>query len=287
MRDHPGIRRPGARAFMALLIAAAGLGLSTIPRARLAEAEIPVVEPSAATDGRVRIPSLGLDAPLGAQRVARDGTMPMPYGPVDVAWYDFSLHPGMGGVPLTSGNTILSGHVDFAATVPYTGVRYAGPAVFADLARLRPGAVVELTRAHTVTYRVVSVEILAAAQAEWLAQFASTPVEMLTLFTCIGTFNPRTADYSDRLVVKAVRVIGEARRLDSTPDQRFLYGTGGTSDPLALLAAQTRPVTALYAKDPEGASWLMFVPGAPSFINTLTGRLRPDVLVIGRVAPAD
>ena len=250
---------------------------------RPAEGAIPVVEPIAASDGRIRIPSLGVDAPLGVQRVAPDGAMPMPYGPVDIAWYDFSLHPGLDGIPGTSGNTILSGHVDYAANVSYAGVRYSGPAVFSDLARLRPGATIEVARGRTVVYRVVSVDVLPADRADWLAEFASTPVEMLTLFTCTGDFNPRTSDYSDRVVVKAVRVLGEARRLDITADGRFLYGTGGTTDPLELLAAQPRAVTALYAKDPQSDASLLFVPGAPSFINTLTGRLRPDALVIGRV----
>ena len=251
---------------------------------RHADAATAVAEPPAAVDGRVRIPSLGLDAPLGVQRVAPDGSMPMPYGPVDVAWYDFTLHPGLGGVPGTSGNTILSGHVNYSANVPYAGVRYSGPAVFADLGQLRPGATIEIVRGRTATYRVVSMDVLPAERADWLTEFASTPVEMLTLFTCTGEFNPRTSDYSDRIVVKAVRVVGEARRLDVTADGRFLYGTGGTSDPLELLAAQPRAVTALYAKDPLGDEWLTFVPGAPSFINTLLGRLRPDALVIGRVA---
>lgn len=255
---------------------------TSLPRS--AEAAIPVIEPAAAAEGRIRIPSLGLDAPLGRQQVASDGTMPMPYGPVDVAWYDFGLHPGLGGIPLTSGNTILSGHVDYAANVSYAGVRYNGPAVFADLGRLLPGATVQIVRGRTVIYRVISVDVLPADRANWLDEFASTPVEMLTLFTCAGEFNPRTAAYSDRVVVKAVRVVGEARRLDVTGDGRFLYGMGGTTDPLELLSAQSRSVTALYAKDPLGDQWLTFVPGAPSFINTLTGRLRPDVLVIGRVS---
>lgn len=266
----------------------AGLALTLVAHAspmRIAEAGIPVIEPPAAVDGRVRIPSLGVDAPLGVQQVASDGTMPMPYGPVDVAWYDFVLHPGLGGVPLTSGNTILSGHVDYAANVPYAGVRYNGPAVFSGLERLRPDATIEIARGVTAaTYRVISVDVLPADRANWFDEFASTPVEMLTLFTCTGVFNPNTVSYSDRVVVKAVHAVGAARRLDVTGDGRFLYGVGGTTDPLELLAAQSRPVTALCAKDPLGDQWLTFVPGAPSFINTLTGQLGPDVLVIGRVA---
>lgn len=274
-------RRASALAVAALLLMAAAASEAVQPTSAAA---IPVPDPPS-TEGRVRIPMLGIDAPLTVRQVAPDGTMPMPLGPADVSWYDFSIHPGLGGVPVASGNTILSGHVDYVANVPYTGVRYSGPGVFADLGRLRSGASIEVVRGPvTASYRVVSVEVLPAEQADWLREFAATPVETLTLFTCTGEFNPRTFDYSDRVVVKAVRVIGVARKLDVTPDNRFLYGIGGTSDPVELAAAQTRAVTALYARDPAGTEWLTYVPGAPSFVNTLVGRLRPEALVIGRVA---
>jgi len=253
---------------------------------RVAEGVIPVIEPAAANDGRLRIPAIGVDAPLGVRTVAPDGSMPMPFGPVDVSWYDFGLHPGMGGVPVISGNTIISGHVDYAANVPYAGVRYNGPGVFYDLGRVRPGARIEIARSGaTVGYRVTSVEVLPAERADWLTAFAATPFETLTLFTCTGEFNPLTIEYSDRVVVKAVRILGQANRLSLTGDGRFLYGTGGTSDPLELIEAQPRSMTALYAQDPRTGEWLTFVPGAPSFINTLNGRLSPEALVIGRTGP--
>lgn len=253
---------------------------------RAAEAAIPVIEPPAATDGRIRIPSIGVDAPLDVRQVAPDGTLPMPLGPVDVSWYDFGLHPGLGGVPTLSGNTILSGHVDYSANVPYAGVRYSGPAVFYDLDRLRPGDRVEISRSGaTVGYRVTSTEVLPAEQADWYSIFSSTPVETLTLFTCTGEFNPSTVEYSQRIVVKAVRIIGQAKQLSLTGDGRFLYGIGGTSDPVELIGAQTRSITALYSQDSKTGQWLTFVPGAPGFINTLDGRLNPGSLVIARVAP--
>jgi sortase (surface protein transpeptidase) len=254
-----------------------------VPPQRVAEAVIPVIEPVAANDGRLRIPAIGVDAPLGVRTVAADGTMPMPLGPVDVSWYDFGLHPGMGGVPVISGNTIISGHVDYAANVPYAGVRYNGPAVFYDLGRIQTGARIEIARAGTtVGYRVTSVEVLPAALADWITTFASTPFETLTLFTCTGEFNPLTVEYSERVVVKAVRILGQANRLSLTGDGRFLYGTGGTSDPLELIEAQPGRVAALYAQDSGTREWLIFVPGAPSFINTLSGRLSPEALVFGR-----
>ena len=279
---------PGVRAAVRAAAVAAVLLLVLIGAASIghpAEVAATVAEPPLATDGRLRIPSLGVDAPLGVHRVAADGTLPAPYGPIDVAWYDFSQHPGLGGIPGTSGNTILSGHLNYAANVPYAGVRYTGPGVFADLGQLSPGARIEIVRGQTVAYRVVSVEVLPAVGADWLTEFGATPGETLTLFTCTGDFNPRTFNYSDRTVVKAVRVTGAARQLDATPDGRFVYGVGGTSDPLELLSAQLRSITALYAQDIQTGEWLTYMPGAPVFINTLLGRLRPDAFVVGKVAP--
>lgn len=262
----------------------AAIAVMVLSGAGRAEAAIPVVEPVAANEGRLRIPAIGVDAPLGVRPMAPDGTMPMPHGPVDVTWYDFSLHAGLGGIPTAWGNTVISGHVDYAANVPYAGVRYNGPAVFADLGRLRPGALIEVARSTNVTYRVVSVETHPSDRGDWLSLFTTTPVEMLTLYTCTGTFNPRTIEYSDRIVVQAVRVLGAARQLEVTGDGRFLYGIGGTSDPRELAGTQARAITSLYSQDLATGQWLTYVPGAPSFINTLTGRLRPDALVVARVA---
>ncbi len=275
----------GRRSWIVMTALTVGLAGILGMTGQTGEAAIPIADPPA-SEGRLRIPSIGVDAPLGPRTTAADGTMPMPHGPVDVAWYDFALHPGMGGIPGVVGNAVVSGHVDYAATVPYAGVRYSGPAVFARLGTLLLGDRIEVTRnGRTVAYRAVSVEVQSAESADWMRLFASTPVEMLTLFTCTGDFNPATVSYSDRVVVQAVRVLGEARRLDLTADGRFLYGTSGTSDPRELAIAQPRPVSALYARDPVSGEWLTFVPGAPAFINTLTGRLRPDSFVVGRTAP--
>ena len=231
---HSSFRRLSSRLaalLITLCVVGPPLAVFVTPQG-VAEAVIPVIEPAAANDGRLSIPAIGVDAPLGVRAVAADGSMPMPLGPVDVSWYDFGLHPGMGGAPAISGNTVISGHVDYAANVPYAGVRYNGPAVFYDLGRVRPGARIEVLRSGaTVGYRVTSVDILPADRADWLTTFAATPIETLTLFTCTGEFNPRTIEYPDRVVVKAVRILGRANPLSLTGDGRFL---------LALAAPVTR-----------------------------------------------
>lgn len=292
MRDRPVLRALShnqitAIGAAALVLALAMLIVSGRPLdGGAAEAALPGAKPPAALGDRLRIPALGVDAPLGVRQVTKDGGLPKPSRAADVVWYDFGLHPGLGGVPGASGNTVLTGRVDSASNDGHTGVHYAGPAAFTDLGLVRLGHRIEVIRGgQTLSYRVVSVDVFSEEEADWRAVFASTPVEMLTLFNSTGEFDTHYVDWADKTVIKAVRVLGEARRLDITADGRFLNGTGGTSDPLELFAAQPRKLSALHARDPQTGEWLTFVLGAPSFINTLTGRLRPDTLVIGRLAP--
>ncbi|TAK78675.1 MAG: class F sortase [Dehalococcoidia bacterium] len=276
---------------LAVIVGAAALLAATMLVAfgkpsdgRAAEAALPVAQPPVAGDSRLRIPAIGLDASVGVRQVTKDGGLPRPPRAVDVVWYDFSLHPGIGGVPGAAGNTVLTGRVDAGSSEGHTGTHYAGASAFTDLGLVRPGHRIEMTRGgQAIVYRVVSVEVVNEETADWRAVFASTPVETLTLFTCTGEFDPRHSDYVEKTVVKAVRVLGEAKRLEVSTDGRFLTGAGGTSDPLELATAQQQQVTALHAQDSRGG-WLTFVPGAPSFVNTLIGQLRPDTQVVARLA---
>ena len=52
-------------------------------------------EPPNAVLGRLRVPALGIDAPLGVRSVGGDGQMPNPVGPSDVIWYDFTGWEGL------------------------------------------------------------------------------------------------------------------------------------------------------------------------------------------------
>src|SRR5690606_2804642 len=100
-------------------------------------------EPQDADFARLRIPVLGVDAPVGEYQV--DGrVMPAPDNPVEVAWYDMGLFPGSGGRPGEGGNAIFAGHVDYFANLAYAGTRYRGPGIFYELATLRPGHVIEV-----------------------------------------------------------------------------------------------------------------------------------------------
>ena len=156
---------------------------------------------------RLRIPSIGVDAPVGRWLV--DGTiMPEPYGPVDVAFYDLTDWPGLGGFPGEGQNAIFGAHVDLNRYVSYADANYRGPAVFWALDQLTPGTLVEVDYAgETLRYAVTWTEEVDAVGSDWGAYFtADVPVDSITLYTCGGEFDFSSASYSHRVVVRAERV---------------------------------------------------------------------------------
>ena len=114
--------------------------------------------------------------------------MDLPYNPYQVAWYDFTAKPGMGG------NAVFSAHVDY--------IRY-GPAVFANLHRLRPDdeVVVALQDGTQLHYSVVSNATVALGSLDMREVLASTDEDIATLITCGGSFDGH--DYSHRIIVVA------------------------------------------------------------------------------------
>ena len=236
-----------------------------------------------ADHGRLRIPAIGLDAPVSAHDVdADDPILPSPYGPGDIAWYDFEV--GAFGGDVGSGrNAVYSAHVDYNATVPHAGIRYRGPGAFADLDDLSPGDIVEVRRGGTThRYAVSWTRVIAATDLEtWGAMIrADTPIESVTLYTCDGIFHAGTISYSHRLVVRAELLAGTPRRFAAPAGGRFSVGVSGTTHPVALAEAQRWPVEAVYALDEASGEWLVYRPGAPQFVNTLFGHLRRDSFVI-------
>jgi LPXTG-site transpeptidase (sortase) family protein len=149
---------------------------------------------------RLLIPSIGVDAPFSVRNVGRDGQMPDPDGAWDVAWYDFSDWPLLGGTPGLGGNVVVAGHVD------YTGV---GPAVFWDLEDLQAGDIVQIRMqdGSLVTYEVVFnkwVSVDSDVFRDWSSIVAGTSPESITLITCGGEFSE--GNYDHRQIAWAQRV---------------------------------------------------------------------------------
>ena len=161
-----------------------------------------------ATLGRLRIPVLGVDAPLGQRYVS--ASMPNPTGPGDIVWYDFSEWDGLGGVPGGGRNAVFSGHVDYNFPISWAEAHYRGEGVFYDLQLLSPGDVIEVEVGGKVwQYAVKWTRQVAADGSDnlWLPILTGdVEKDSITLITCGGDFDAATASYADRFIVRAERV---------------------------------------------------------------------------------
>lgn len=162
---------------------------------------------------RIRIPFIGVDAPVGASVVGggSGAQMGVPEGPATVFWYDLSAWDefGYGGAPGAGRNAIFSGHVDLASYVPYADVNYSGPAVFSDLDQLTPGdQIIVEVNGETLEYAVTWKEQVDAGNTTRWGEIWSgdVAVDSITLYTCGGEFNFAEASYIDRVVIRAERV---------------------------------------------------------------------------------
>ena len=145
----------------------------------------------------LQVDSIGLDAPIELGSVV-DGVMTNPSGPWVVAWYD-----GLGKIG-EGGNVVMAGHVDY-----YT----VGPAVFWDVRYLAPGDIVRVVGEDGQSYEYA---------VDWMQQYnvvtdltpqviqqeivGDTGEETLTLITCGGDFDPTTATYNQRWVLRATLI---------------------------------------------------------------------------------
>jgi LPXTG-site transpeptidase (sortase) family protein len=125
--------------------------------------------------------------------------MQSPNNKDDVAYYDFTTHPGDGCTASNQcANTVLSGHVDW-----YT--KETG--VFWNLKDMKNGDEVDIKLADGTVYKykVVANTVYKDEDAPIQEILGATPQESLTLITCAGDFDPRSQEYNNRRVVRAVR----------------------------------------------------------------------------------
>jgi sortase (surface protein transpeptidase) len=165
-------------------------------------------EPPDATFARLVIPKLGIDAGV-SPRTVTGAVMPLPDGPENVAWYDMSQFPGLGGKPGSGHNAIFGAHVDFNNHIDYANRHFIGPAIFYHLDQLVPGDVIEVVyQGKTLKYQVAwTKKFSATGDTDWASIWSGdVKVDSITLFTCGGTFDYDTHEYSDRFVVRAERL---------------------------------------------------------------------------------
>jgi sortase (surface protein transpeptidase) len=138
---------------------------------------------------RLRIPALGIDAPLTHLGVAPDRTIEVPADFAVPGWFDQGPRPGQ------PGPAVILGHVDSKA----------GPAVFYRLNRLPVGAVVFVDRADgsTVDFRVRATKHVAKTAFPTDLVYAPTLEPSLRLVTCGGPFDHTRSSYLDNVIVYA------------------------------------------------------------------------------------
>lgn len=146
-------------------------------------------EPEAVLPVRLLIPDLDLDTRLITLGVRRDRTVQVPSDPDRAGWFRQGPTPG------SLGSSVILGHVDSAD----------GPAVFARLSSLRPGARVEVTLddGSLVRFEVHSVRTYAneAFPARKVYGFHGRPE--LNLVTCGGVYDAARGGYQANVVVNA------------------------------------------------------------------------------------
>ncbi|WP_326765747.1 class F sortase [Streptomyces sp. NBC_01591] len=153
---------------------------------------------------RVEVPSIGVEAPVVARGLDKDGAIePPPFDtPQTVGWYGGGTEPG------AKGPALLVGHVD-------TETR---PAVFYGLSAARPGAKVEITRADGTVAEFTIDDVQVFTRARFDADKAYGPRKdgraELRLITCGGTFDRATHSYDANVVVSAY-LTGEKSAGDS------------------------------------------------------------------------
>jgi sortase (surface protein transpeptidase) len=142
--------------------------------------------------GRLIIRSIGVDAPIVALSVDKDGAMDIPKRSFDVGWYS----PGV--VPGEPGDAVMDGHLDWYDT---------SRAVFYNLSKVKLGDTIDVQRFDGVVvhFRVSKVSTV-AYDARVPGLFASTGPPRLSLITCGGSWSQKLGQYLSRVIVDATLI---------------------------------------------------------------------------------
>lgn len=145
----------------------------------------------------LRIPGLGVTAPLDAVGLEPDGALEIPHDIRRVGWYEPGAMPGE-----PTGTAVLSGHVDS---------REQGRGALWDLKAMDVGD--EVTIGHqdgrTSTWRVEVRTSYVKEQLPIADIFTRFGDPRLVLITCGGEFDRNARRYTHNIVVYAVPVTGD------------------------------------------------------------------------------
>ncbi len=186
-QDHQRTRRAALALGCALALFAL-LGTSAPPVAADSAPAAPG-NPGAGLPVRLKIPVIGVDAPVEYVGLTPDGLMDVPKKWEDTAWYQLGPRPG------NPGNAVIAGHVDSTN----------GTAVFWKLRRLKPGDQLSVVGDDGIERRfvVTAMERYDRTNAPLYRIFGPADGTHLNLITCDVTSNydPTQQEYASSLVV--------------------------------------------------------------------------------------
>jgi LPXTG-site transpeptidase (sortase) family protein len=138
------------------------------------------------TPTRLRIPTIGVDAPVAGVGVLRDGSMGVP----DTLWVSGWLTSG--SRPGEAGKSVIAGHRGVGA-----------PALFSHLEDVKPGDRIHVSDpgGGELVYEVTRVALLDLSFASQVEVFGPTSQQQLVLITCFGQYSRASGTYDHRLAV--------------------------------------------------------------------------------------
>ncbi|GAA3842576.1 hypothetical protein GCM10022226_76620 [Sphaerisporangium flaviroseum] len=154
-------------------------------------AAVPVTPLRKSAPTRVRVPSIGVDAPLLSMGVEKNGEIEVPplSRPKVAGWYRLGPAPG------EMGPAVILGHVNTRG----------GPAVFSRLRELGRGDKITVVRADgsTAEFTVDGAEQASKNRFPTKRVYGHVDRPSLRLITCGGVFNPVAHSYTDNIIVYA------------------------------------------------------------------------------------
>ncbi|VVJ21846.1 Uncharacterised protein [Amycolatopsis camponoti] len=162
---------------------------TTAPPTSAAELPTPtrVINPTV-----LKLPEIGVTATVLPAGVDETGAFDAPRDVGAVGWYRYGP-----GLDANTGSLVIGGHVDSAES---------GPGAFFQLHRVRPGSSLQLIGddGKTRTYVVTAREQIPKEDIDLRTYFDTEGSPRVTLFTCGGTFDRKTRNYLDNIVVTAI-----------------------------------------------------------------------------------
>jgi hypothetical protein len=143
----------------------------------------------ASTPTSLSIPTIGVHTGLLELGENSDGTIQVPWQPLEAGWFRYSPTPGQ------LGPAVILGHVDSYQT---------GPAVFYRLGALQPGQSLTVGRAdgRQAVFTITAVREYSKAAFPTETVYGNTDYAGLRLITC-GDWNSSTHEYDGNIVVFA------------------------------------------------------------------------------------